>query len=268
MCPVIPQGMEENMLNDRTPALQAHRGVSTDCPENTMAAFRAAVEQGYAVIELDPKFTRDNACVVLHDRTINRTANGGKLEKEIKIADITFEEARSYEYGSWFAPEFAGEPIPLLSQVLEFAKAANIPLKIDNVIESFSDEQTGILFALIDESGAGELAGFTCTKPEYLKKVVARFPKAPVHYDGPVDAGSLEMIKSLLAENPLTVWLPCPNELTGWCSMPKLSHERAGLVRSCGAKLGIWIIESDDDMRKCLEFAPDLIETTGRLKPQ
>ena len=47
--------------------LQAHRGVSTDCPENTMAAFREAVSQGYDVIEFDPKFTRDGEIVVLHD---------------------------------------------------------------------------------------------------------------------------------------------------------------------------------------------------------
>ena len=48
--------------------LQAHRGVSTDAPENTMAAFREAVRQGYEIIEFDPKFTKDNICVVLHDK--------------------------------------------------------------------------------------------------------------------------------------------------------------------------------------------------------
>lgn len=46
--------------------LQAHRGVSTDAPENTMAAFREAVKQGYDTIEFDPKFTKDGVCVILH----------------------------------------------------------------------------------------------------------------------------------------------------------------------------------------------------------
>ena len=53
--------------------LQAHRGVSTDAPENPMAAFRLAVEQGYDIIEFDPKYTKDDVCVILHDRTLNRT---------------------------------------------------------------------------------------------------------------------------------------------------------------------------------------------------
>ena len=53
--------------------LQAHRGVSSDYPENTMVAYYAAVELGYGMIELDARFTKDNRCVMMHDRTLNRT---------------------------------------------------------------------------------------------------------------------------------------------------------------------------------------------------
>ena len=52
---------------------QAHRGVSTEYPENTMPAFIAAVEQGYTYIETDPLVTKDNVCVLMHDKTLNRT---------------------------------------------------------------------------------------------------------------------------------------------------------------------------------------------------
>ncbi len=55
------------------PLLQAHRGVSSDYPENTMTAYMAAVEQGYGVIALDPLYTADETPVLLHDSTINRT---------------------------------------------------------------------------------------------------------------------------------------------------------------------------------------------------
>ena len=61
-------------VNGHFVALQAHRGVSTDAPENTFAAFEAAVKQGYDIIELDPKFTLDNQCVILHDKNLKRTA--------------------------------------------------------------------------------------------------------------------------------------------------------------------------------------------------
>ena len=79
---------------------QAHRGVSTDYPENTMAAFIGAVNQGYDVKELDPNVTKDGVFVVLHDAAINRTGrntDGSELEKEIKINEITYDEARQYD---------------------------------------------------------------------------------------------------------------------------------------------------------------------------
>ena len=258
-------------VNGHQVALQAHRGVSTDRPENTMAAFRAAVEQGYDWIELDPKFTRDNVCVVLHDRTLNRTArtpDGGNPPEETKIADITFAQARQYEYGSWFAPGYAGEPLPTLEEALLYAKQAGIPVKIDNVIESFTDEQTRILFDIVEKTGMQSLAGFTCTRIDYLEKVVARFPEITIHYDGWVEEEKLTQVCAALKANPLIVWLPYPTYLNSWCKAPVVSAERVAMVRAKGARLGLWILEEEDHLADaCAKYAPDLIETTGKIKP-
>lgn len=249
--------------------LQAHRGVSTDCPENTMTAFMAAVAQGYDVIELDPKFTRDQQCVILHDRTLKRTARDAEgAEVDAAIADLTLAEARVYEYGSWFNDEFTGEAIPLLADVLDYAKKQHMPLKIDNVIESFTPEQTQILFDLVEQADMGRLAGFTSTNPEYISGVVARFPQAVIHYDGPVDEEKLRAVKAVLRDNPLVVWLPYPNHLTDWCTAPAVSVERVAMVRALGAKLGLWIIEDEEELSDaCARFAPDIVETTGAIKP-
>lgn len=248
--------------------LQAHRGVSTDCPENTMTAFRAAVEQGYDVIELDPKFTKDDICVVLHDRTLTRTARKNGAASDAAIADLTLAEAREYEYGSWQDAAFSGEKLPLLEEALIFAKEHGIPLKIDNVIESFTPAQTEILFSLIEKTGTQLIAGFTCTRTDYLEQVVARFPDSMIHYDGPVDEERLAAVRGILKNNPLTVWLPYPNRLTSWCKMPAVSVERAEMVRACGAQLGVWIIEDESDLiDACARFSPDIVETTGLIKP-
>ncbi len=252
-------------------ALQAHRGVSTDCPENTMAAFLAAAAQGYDIIELDPKFTKDNVCVVLHDRTLARTgrnADGTKIEGEIKIAEITVAQARGYEYGSWHAAEYAGEMIPTMEEALRFAAAQKIPLKIDNVLESFTDEQLEILMDLVEKTGMEELAGFTCTKMEVIEKIVARFANCPIHYDGLVNAEILEKVCGVLRENPLVVWLPYPTPLNEWCKLPSVSDELVALVRAQGAKLGLWILEDEEHFADaCKRFAPDYVETTGKIKP-
>ena len=80
------------------PHIVSHRGESQDRPENTMAAFNAAIEQGYALIELDPKYTADGRFVILHDRTLKRTARDRDGNApELAIADITYDEAKGYE---------------------------------------------------------------------------------------------------------------------------------------------------------------------------
>jgi glycerophosphoryl diester phosphodiesterase len=122
--------------------LQAHRGVSYEYPENTIIAYQAAVDQGYGIIELDPKYTSDGKIVMLHDKSLKRTARDENGEApELNIADITLDEARSYEYGSWKNERFKGEKIPTLSEVLDFAEEnPTVPLKFDNVWTTFPEE--------------------------------------------------------------------------------------------------------------------------------
>ena len=72
--------------------VQAHRGVSTEYPENTMPAFAASYEQGYPIIEFDPLFTADGECVVIHDKTVNRTcrnADGSAIGEPVGVAELT-----------------------------------------------------------------------------------------------------------------------------------------------------------------------------------
>ena len=116
------------MYRNTTCKLQAHRGVCTEAPENTMAAFRLAVAQGYDIIEFDPKMTRDNVCIILHDRTLNRTGRvaGEAFADEVKIADLTFADLAPIDVGGWFAPQYIGEHIPTLAQALDYMKSVGI----------------------------------------------------------------------------------------------------------------------------------------------
>ncbi len=91
----------------------AHRGASYDAPENTLAAFRLAWEQEADGIEGDFRLTRDGHIVCLHDETTERTA-GTNLD----VAASTLAELQELDVGTWKGPEFAGERIPLLSDVI------------------------------------------------------------------------------------------------------------------------------------------------------
>jgi len=99
----------------------AHRGASGYAPENTFAAFRKALAMGATFIETDLQLSRDARFVAMHDPTVQRTTNGQGSVHEMTLADL-----RKLDAGSWFGSEFAGERIPTLEEILEFAKKHDV----------------------------------------------------------------------------------------------------------------------------------------------
>lgn len=126
------------------PELMAHRGNSALAPENTLAAFAKAVESGAGWTELDVRLSADGEVVVMHDPTVDRTTDGAGA-----VAEMTLAELKSLDAGSWFGPEFAGERIPTLCEVIDLAgglirlnveiKSADNPLTARKVIETLAD---------------------------------------------------------------------------------------------------------------------------------
>jgi glycerophosphoryl diester phosphodiesterase len=96
------------------PLIIAHRGSSAHAPENTLAAFQLAAEQGADAIELDVDLTRDGHAIIMHDATIDRTTDGSGA-----VHDLTLEEIRRVDAGAWKSAAFKGECVPLLAEVFE-----------------------------------------------------------------------------------------------------------------------------------------------------
>src|SRR5512136_697214 len=92
----------------------AHRGASAAAPQNTLAAFRKAVELGADGVELDVQLSADGAVVVIHDFTVDKTTDGTG-----RVAAKTLAELKALDAGSRFSPQFAGERIPTLAEVFE-----------------------------------------------------------------------------------------------------------------------------------------------------
>ncbi len=107
--------------------ISAHRGSSLSAPENTMAAFEEAFLNMADSIELDVQMTKDGELVIMHDSSALRTTG---VDRE--ISDMTLAEVRELDAGSYFSEEFAGERVPTLEEVLEFAKgriSVNVEIK-------------------------------------------------------------------------------------------------------------------------------------------
>ena len=98
----------------KRPTIFAHRGASAFAPENTLAAFKHAIELHADGIELDAKLTADGQVVVIHDDTVDRTTNGtGRVDL------LTLAELQRLDAGTKFSPKFALEKIPSLEEVFE-----------------------------------------------------------------------------------------------------------------------------------------------------
>lgn len=93
----------------------AHRGASYDAPENTLAAFELAWEQGADGVEGDFYLTADGHVVCIHDRTTKRTTDG---KADLDVRSATLAELRQLDVGRWKDERFAGRRIPTLAEVL------------------------------------------------------------------------------------------------------------------------------------------------------
>ncbi len=90
-----------------------HRGAAGRAPENTLAAVDAAIEDGADLVEIDVQETTDGRVVVIHDSDFTKLAG-----VSTKIWDVSYEEALAIDIGNWFGPEFAGQRIATLEEVL------------------------------------------------------------------------------------------------------------------------------------------------------
>lgn len=111
-----------------------------------MAAFTLALDAGAEGIELDVHLTKDGEVVVIHDHTLARTTNGTGL-----VADLTLAELQELDAGLWFSPEFKGERLPSLREVLELLKEHNVLLNVETKAALGYEQLNEKLASLLDE---------------------------------------------------------------------------------------------------------------------
>lgn len=104
----------------------AHRGFSGEYPENTMVAFRKAIEAGCDGIETDLHMTKDGVIVICHDETIDRTTNGTGF-----ICDYTYNELCEFDAGIKLSREFEGEKIPNIDEFLDYVMDKNLLINLE-----------------------------------------------------------------------------------------------------------------------------------------
>ena len=158
----------------------AHRGASALAPENTMAAFRLALEAKANIIELDVHLSKDDEVIVIHDNTVNRTTNGRG-----RVKDLSLEELKELDAGRWFARSFAGQRIPTLEEVLQLpVNSAKINIELKGNLKEYPLLPQKVV-AVIQKCNAQKRSVITSFNTEYLEKINALAPVleiGEIHY--------------------------------------------------------------------------------------
>lgn len=205
----------------------AHRGASSEAPENTLVAFMRAVEVGVDGIELDVHLSQDGIPIVIHDESLERTTDGSGL-----VTDWNSEALRQMDAGGWFSDEFAGESIPSLSEVLQiFSAHTRINIEIKDI-------------------RAGEAVLALLTNFQQADVVVSSF-----------NLSLLKMIRGAAPDLPLAVlidhgnWRPAvalAHQIAAVAVHPNVDLVSRPLVAACRAlnlPVHVWTVDDPDQAR-------------------
>lgn len=164
----LPLVREELLRGTRPVLVTAHRGSSGRAPENTLAALRAALEDGADFVEIDVQGAADGVPVLLHDRTLARVAGLRRGAFELTSAELA-----AIDVGSWKDARFAGEGVPTLDQALAFCKGrlgVNIELKPNGR----ERDLVGAVLEVVDRHGLRGEVWITSLEPTLLARVRQR----------------------------------------------------------------------------------------------
>jgi glycerophosphoryl diester phosphodiesterase len=186
----------------------AHRGASAAAPENTMAAFRKAVDVQAEMIELDVMLSRDGVPVLFHDADLDAKSNG-----QGPLGDLDIEQLRRLDVGSWFSEAFAGERMPTLEEVLAWAAgriSLNIEIKTEAWRESLDESVEPKVVELVRRHGMERHVIFSSFDYRVIRRLKTLAPDLPtaVLYEPSQSEGldPVSLVRSLGADGFNCSW--------------------------------------------------------------
>jgi endonuclease/exonuclease/phosphatase family metal-dependent hydrolase len=233
-----------------------HRGASYDAPENTVAAVKLAWDQKADAAEFDVYLSKDGKVVVLHDKTLKRTAGIDKA-----VTDLTAEELGRLEVGRWKGDWFAGERLPMLEDVLATVPAGKrvfvevkcgpeIVPELDRVLKAsgLKPEQTAIISFSAEVVAAAKKAR-PDLKAYWIVSLAAKKDKPP-----PTAADLIAKAKEIQADG-----------LDLSATPAVLTAEFARAVKAANLKLYVWTVNDVELARKMVAVGVEAITTDRPL---
>ena len=227
----------------------AHRGNSSQFPENTLLAFTSGIDAGADWIELDVLRTKDDKLVVIHDRTTERVG-----DKNLSVAESTYEELRTVDVATDFRrrssktmEECDTQKVPLLEDVLRLVMQQNrtrvsIQPKMDCVAQAVE---------LVKRLKAERWVGFNDGNLQFMATVKQLAPEIPVFWDRGADINIDDDIRTAIQHGFESIVL----QHSG------VTIEKVQKIKAAGMEVGAWTVNERAIMSKLIDMGVQRLYT-------
>lgn len=259
--------------------VQGHRGARAMRPENTLAAFKYALENNVQTLEMDLSYTKDGKLVVNHDPGMNATVcldpNGQKITKNILVQDLTLKEFQKYDCGTLKNPKFEKqqpspkEKMPTFEEVLalvkSFDKATGAKAKMNVEIKVHNDYITKNLSKIVKETIAelkkynlynrANLQSFDISAIEEIRKQDKKIPLSFLvgeKMENILKNLKLKSSKEFVAKYKINILSPDFNTIT---------KEQVKEFQDLGVRVIPWTVNGEKDWKAVITMGVDGIIT-------
>lgn len=236
------------------PLVCGHRGACSQAPENTLVAFRKALEAEATWIEFDVQLSADGIPIILHDDTLERTTS---LGQPVRPVALRLDQLKELDAGSWFSPEFAGEKIPTLEEVLaEFGSSLglNIEIKSSPGFEADNGLEQKIA-ALVRQYKLADTALISSFDPFRLNSLNRHDPELRLAflYDAKTLKNAPDLDPVALAKSLNAVALHPPFEI--------IDEALVSQTRANNLAINTWTVNEIPDLQRMIELGVDMVIT-------
>lgn len=220
--------------------ITAHRGASGLAPENSMASVVLAMKIGANFSEIDVQETADGQLILLHDNSLKRTTNRGGNIWDLKLSDL-----QGVDAGSWFSPQFAGEPVPTFEQIID-AVMDKMKLNIELKMNGHQQKLAERVVDLIQRKNFISQCIVTSFDREEIRKVKNLNPAIKTGY-----------IFSKMPEEDL--WAGEFDLIS--VGRKLVTAELIQNAHEAGKEVHVWTVNKEEEMRKLIDLGVDNIIT-------
>lgn len=236
---------------DKQLLIAAHRGSSGTAPENTLAAFKEAMEAGADIVEADIQMTSDGYVVAFHDKNLSRTTTGSG-----RLKDMSYNNINQLDAGDWFSDKFKGEGIPLLSDIIKLIKGkCYLNIEVKNIEGNDLGEKIKKIIDIITEQDFSRFTVFSSFYYDTLFELKKQNPEFPT--------AAIRIPKDTRPPSQLIREVGCDAFI---CSLDELTNDVVEDIKNNHIFTACYLIDTKEDLDKVLNLPVRAIVTNYPAK--